>query len=180
MAAPEVAGTLALMRAEAPALTAAELKQALLATVDRKPQLAGRAVSGGRLNAATAVRAAMAAAGLAVPRADTDDDGVDVTLRHGDGREERVRARYLVGCDGAHSTVRKLAAIPFEGDAYEQRFMLGDIEADAAGRVHSFGCDGVVYNDGESESAGDAGRNSYRLAFWPRTRSPPVAATPRS
>ncbi len=55
---------------------AADLKQALLATVDRKPQLAGRAVSGGRLNAATAVRAAMAAAGLAVPRADTDDDGV--------------------------------------------------------------------------------------------------------
>jgi subtilisin family serine protease len=76
MAAPEVAGTLALMRATAPALTAADLKQALLSTVDRKPQLVGRAVSGGRLNAATAVRAAMAAAGLAVPRADTDDDGV--------------------------------------------------------------------------------------------------------
>ena len=33
-------------------------------------------MSGGRLNAATAVRAAMAAAGLPVPRADTDDDGV--------------------------------------------------------------------------------------------------------
>jgi thermitase len=76
MATPEVAGTLALMRSKAPGLGAAQLKQALLAAVDRKPQLAGRAVSGGRLNAATAVRAAMAAAGLPVPRADTDDDGV--------------------------------------------------------------------------------------------------------
>ena len=77
MAAPEVAATLALMSATAPTLTAAELKQALLAAVDRKPQLAGRAVSGGRLNAATAVRAAMAAAGLqASGPADTDDDGV--------------------------------------------------------------------------------------------------------
>ena len=44
-----------------------------------------------------------------------------------------MRTQYLVGCDGAHSTVRKLAGIPFEGDAYEQRFMLGDVEADAVG-----------------------------------------------
>ncbi|MBW8771196.1 MAG: FAD-dependent monooxygenase [Gemmatimonadetes bacterium] len=78
----------------------------------------------------------LAARGLAIERGvellqyDADEDGVDVTLRHGDGTEERVRAPYLIGCDGAHSTVRKLAAIPFSGDAYEQRFMLGDVEAD--------------------------------------------------
>ena len=60
-----------------------------------------------------------------------DDTGVDVTLRHLDGREERTRVRYLVGCDGAHSTVRKGAGIQFEGDAYLQDFLLGDLEADA-------------------------------------------------
>src|SRR4029079_18703759 len=71
--------------------------------------------------------------GVELVRYDVDASGVDVTLRHRDGAEERVRTQYLVGCDGAHSTVRKLAAIPFEGDAYEQRFMLGDVEADAQG-----------------------------------------------
>jgi 2-polyprenyl-6-methoxyphenol hydroxylase-like FAD-dependent oxidoreductase len=75
-----------------------------------------------------------------------DSDGVDVVLRDRAGAEERVRARWLVGCDGAHSAVRKLAGIPFEGDAYLQDFMLGDVEADAApgapplrrDTVHSF------------------------------------------
>jgi 2-polyprenyl-6-methoxyphenol hydroxylase-like FAD-dependent oxidoreductase len=71
--------------------------------------------------------------GVELVRYDADEYGVDVTLRHGDGAEERVRTQYLLGCDGAHSTVRRLAAIPFEGDAYEQRFMLGDVEGDAAG-----------------------------------------------
>ena len=71
--------------------------------------------------------------GVELVRYDADEGGIDVMLRHGDGAEERVRTQYLIGCDGAHSTVRKLAAIPFEGDAYEQRFMLGDVEADAQG-----------------------------------------------
>jgi 2-polyprenyl-6-methoxyphenol hydroxylase-like FAD-dependent oxidoreductase len=38
--------------------------------------------------------------------------------------------RYLAGCDGAHSTVRKATDIPFEGGAYLQNFALGDVEAD--------------------------------------------------
>ena len=59
-------------------------------------------------------------------------DGVDCALRHRDGRTEAVRVRYLVGCDGAHSTVRKRAGIAFEGDAYLQDFLLGDVEADAS------------------------------------------------
>lgn len=69
------------------------------------------------------------------------DAGVDCTLRHGDGREERVRAAYLIGCDGTHSTVRKGAGISFEGGAYPQDFVLGDVEADgplARDALHSF------------------------------------------
>ena len=61
------------------------------------------------------------------PNAET----VDCTLRRGDGHTESVRVRYLVGCDGAHSIVRREAGIAFEGDAYLQDFMLGDVEADA-------------------------------------------------
>jgi 2-polyprenyl-6-methoxyphenol hydroxylase-like FAD-dependent oxidoreductase len=57
-------------------------------------------------------------------------NGLICTLRHADEREEPVRVRYLAGCDGAHSTVRKAANIPFEGGAYEQNFALGDVEVD--------------------------------------------------
>jgi 2-polyprenyl-6-methoxyphenol hydroxylase-like FAD-dependent oxidoreductase len=62
-------------------------------------------------------------------------------LRHRDGREEQVRTRYLAGCDGAHSTVRKRAGIPFKGGAYLQDFMLGDLEVDGPleqAALHSF------------------------------------------
>jgi 2-polyprenyl-6-methoxyphenol hydroxylase-like FAD-dependent oxidoreductase len=67
--------------------------------------------------------------GLELVDFSTDDTGVDVVLRHSDGHEERTRASYLVGCDGAHSVVRKRVGIPFEGDAYLQDFLLGDLEA---------------------------------------------------
>jgi 2-polyprenyl-6-methoxyphenol hydroxylase-like FAD-dependent oxidoreductase len=57
-------------------------------------------------------------------------DQVACTLRHHDGRTEQVRARYLVGCDGAHSTVRTLAGMGFAGGSYPQTFVLADLEAD--------------------------------------------------
>jgi thermitase len=60
MAAPHVAGVLALMRAANPALTAAELRSRLLATVDVRAGLAGTTATGGRLNANAAVIAASA------------------------------------------------------------------------------------------------------------------------
>ncbi len=71
-----------------------------------------------------------------------DEDSCLCLLRHADGREERIRALYVVGCDGAHSTVRKGAGIPFEGGAYPQEFALGDVEADGllpVDAIHAFG-----------------------------------------
>jgi 2-polyprenyl-6-methoxyphenol hydroxylase-like FAD-dependent oxidoreductase len=68
------------------------------------------------------------------------DDGLQCRLQ-GDGREERVHARFLIGCDGAHSTVRKQSGIAFEGGSYPQDFALGDIEADGPlepGAINSF------------------------------------------
>jgi 2-polyprenyl-6-methoxyphenol hydroxylase-like FAD-dependent oxidoreductase len=56
-------------------------------------------------------------------------DEVVAELRHDGGRMERVSARYVVGCDGAHSTVRTLAGIGFEGGSYPQTFVLADLEA---------------------------------------------------
>ncbi len=47
-------------------------------------------------------------------------------LRSMDG-ERTVRSQWLVGCDGAHSAVRTLAAIAFEGGAYDESFVLADV-----------------------------------------------------
>lgn len=48
-----------------------------------------------------------------------DEHRVTATLRHADGMEEVVRAKYLVGCDGARSIVRKKLGLSFEGGRYE-------------------------------------------------------------
>ncbi|MFF3615071.1 FAD-dependent monooxygenase [Streptomyces sp. NPDC002580] len=61
---------------------------------------------------------------------DQDADGVTVALRSASGAEEEVRARYLVGCDGAHSVVRKRLGLTFEGSAFPEEYMLGDVEVD--------------------------------------------------
>ncbi len=60
----------------------------------------------------------------------TNDERVTCTVRHQDGFEEHVHARYLVGCDGPRSTVRHGAQIPFTGRAYPQTFLLADLEVD--------------------------------------------------
>jgi 2-polyprenyl-6-methoxyphenol hydroxylase-like FAD-dependent oxidoreductase len=61
---------------------------------------------------------------------DIQNDGVECLLRRDDGHQEQVRTQFLVGCDGAHSAVRKGAGISFEGGSYPQDFALGDVEAD--------------------------------------------------
>src|SRR2546425_906868 len=52
-----------------------------------------------------------------------DTDGVTATFDDGD----TIRARYVVGADGIHSTVREQAGIGFEGGAYQESFTLADV-----------------------------------------------------
>lgn len=59
------------------------------------------------------------------------DGGVTATLDH-NGEVSEVRAEFVVGCDGAHSAVRHLLNLPFEGAEYKQAFILADIESDEA------------------------------------------------
>ncbi|MGW6690462.1 FAD-dependent monooxygenase [Streptomyces sp. NPDC054961] len=59
-----------------------------------------------------------------------DEDGVTARLRTASGAGEELRARYLIGCDGAHSTVRKGLGLRFEGDAFAEGYMLADVVAD--------------------------------------------------
>ena len=66
--------------------------------------------------------------GVELLRFEQKDGVVSSTLRHADGREEQVVSRWLVGCDGARSTVRKQSGIEFSGAAVDMHFFLGDLE----------------------------------------------------
>ena len=56
-----------------------------------------------------------------------DASGVWATVSGPDGKEEQIRARWVAGCDGAHSTVRHLLSMPFTGEEYLDGFMLADV-----------------------------------------------------
>ncbi|HEY2794335.1 MAG TPA: rifampin monooxygenase [Micromonosporaceae bacterium] len=56
-----------------------------------------------------------------------DDDGVTVDVAGG----ESLRARYLVGCDGGRSTVRKVLGVAFPGEPSHVDTLLGEMELTA-------------------------------------------------
>jgi 2-polyprenyl-6-methoxyphenol hydroxylase-like FAD-dependent oxidoreductase len=60
---------------------------------------------------------------------DLNDDfpGAAATIVDADGLVHAVTARYVAGCDGVHSTVRRLAGIDFPGEAPPALFALADI-----------------------------------------------------
>ena len=53
-----------------------------------------------------------------------DDDAVSVELADG----TQLRSRYLVGCDGGRSTVRKLLGVGFPGEPTRVETLLGEME----------------------------------------------------
>jgi 2-polyprenyl-6-methoxyphenol hydroxylase-like FAD-dependent oxidoreductase len=55
-----------------------------------------------------------------------DDRGVTARLAGG----ARLRARYLVGCDGGRSTVRHLLGVGFPGEPAHTEWLLGEMEVD--------------------------------------------------
>jgi 2-polyprenyl-6-methoxyphenol hydroxylase-like FAD-dependent oxidoreductase len=57
-------------------------------------------------------------------------DGVEATLRNAKGETELVTARWLVGCDGAHSAVRAQLGVQFLGNALEESFAVADLRVD--------------------------------------------------
>ncbi|GAA3256902.1 FAD-dependent oxidoreductase [Nonomuraea helvata] len=60
-----------------------------------------------------------------------EQSSTGVTATTADGR--LIRASYVVGADGMHSTVREHSGISFTGDTYAQSFVLADVRLDWAG-----------------------------------------------
>ncbi|GAT68211.1 FAD-dependent oxidoreductase [Planomonospora sphaerica] len=81
------------------------------------------------------VRRGRAVAGL-------EQDGEGVTVELADG--ERLRSRYLVGCDGGRSTVRRLLGVGFPGEPSRNETLMGEMEVgvpqeEVAARVAEIG-----------------------------------------
>ncbi|WP_405093298.1 rifampin monooxygenase [Micromonospora sp. NBC_01392] len=68
-------------------------------------------------------RGAQVRRGGAVTGLAQDDDGVTVDLADG----QRLRTRYLVGCDGGRSTVRKLLGVGFPGEPARSETLFGEM-----------------------------------------------------
>src|ERR1700728_2642654 len=62
--------------------------------------------------------------------AQQDEDGVTVALERNNA-PAALRTSFVIGCDGAHSQVRKEMNVPLEGGDYAADFMLADIETNA-------------------------------------------------
>ena len=71
--------------------------------------------------------------GTEIVGVEQDSDGVTATVKDVDTHKEaKIRAKYLVGADGAHSAVRDLLKIPFEGRGVFSNSITIYFEADVA------------------------------------------------
>ncbi|QFY10196.1 FAD-dependent oxidoreductase [Nonomuraea phyllanthi] len=102
--------------------------------------------------------------GSALVAADQDADGVTAVL--GDGRT--VRTRWLIGCDGTSSTVRKLAGIGFPGVKVSERFLLVDAHLDTT--LDRSGTSGWVHPEGMLGAMPMPGDQWRLLAYDPQFR----------
>jgi 2-polyprenyl-6-methoxyphenol hydroxylase-like FAD-dependent oxidoreductase len=94
-----------------------------------------------------------------------DDDAVTLDARGPDGAYQ-LRARYLVGCDGAHSLVRKQAGVGFPGVTSTEISRIGQVRLPTA-KLARFGGGGVkVPGLGRLKLAGQVRtpRGTYSLA----------------
>jgi 2-polyprenyl-6-methoxyphenol hydroxylase-like FAD-dependent oxidoreductase len=98
-----------------------------------------------------------------------DPEGVDVDVRHPDGTTATLRARYVVGTDGARSTVRQSLGMPFPGKSAIRSVMLADVLLDRTpDQIFNFSSN----EDGFTFFA-PFGDGWYRIIAWNRHRQMP-------
>lgn len=59
-----------------------------------------------------------------------NEAGVTATLKNAGGKIETIDAKYLVGCDGAKSSVRHSLGLEFGGSTFERMFYVADVQID--------------------------------------------------
>ena len=76
--------------------------------------------------------------GHAVTTFTQDKDGVDLEVEDEGGARKIIRARYVVGCDGGRSSIRKMLGIPFEGNTDSNRWIVVDLANDPSGSPNAY------------------------------------------
>lgn len=69
-----------------------------------------------------------------------DEEGVSLSMNDPQGRQETVRARYLVACDGGNSLIRRALDISFEGKTAPNQWIVIDIANDPLGTPNVYLC----------------------------------------
>src|SRR5919206_5217041 len=102
-------------------------------------------------------------------------DGDDVVLDVDTGGTIRAeRARYVVGCDGAHSTVRRLLGVDFVGKQYQTHILLADVRLPQPPTEPMFA---RTNNDGAVICV-PFGDGWFRVIAWDRLREQAPLAEP--
>ena len=153
MATPHVAGAAALAFAAHPLATMADVRAALLGGVDPLPSLAGKTVTGGRLNLYRALRLVTApalttpadgsAVGRAVYVAGTAPPGSRVTLRFVDGAGSIVQRSVYAGPDGAFATTVGIGRLEPGGVSLQAAVRVGSGWSAVVSRSLSYGGPGL-------------------------------------
>lgn len=89
-------------------------------------------------------------------------DAVHTVLVHADGRRENLETRWVAGCDGARSAVRRNLGLAYDGDSYHRFFMLADVDIEWDGAPD----EGVFFlgsQEGYVAVAPLTGKGRYRL-----------------
>jgi 2-polyprenyl-6-methoxyphenol hydroxylase-like FAD-dependent oxidoreductase len=68
--------------------------------------------------------------GVSLERMTQWDGHVQAVTIDATGNRQEAHFKYIIGCDGAHSAVRKALGIAFEGSGMPYEFMLGDVHID--------------------------------------------------
>jgi 2-polyprenyl-6-methoxyphenol hydroxylase-like FAD-dependent oxidoreductase len=93
-----------------------------------------------------------------------DEDGTCAVVRRPDGVHETISARWLVGADGASSSVRHALGLGFSGRTYQQTGFLADVELDmSAGASPAPGALRLNLTRGGFVGMGQLSSGLYRL-----------------
>lgn len=92
-----------------------------------------------------------------------ESDKVIADLRQPTGETRQIAAKWVIGCDGAHSFVRKHLQLTFIGKAFHQIFSLADVKIQwkyPHNEVYAF-----FHPNGPLAAIPLPGENQYRLIF---------------
>src|SRR5258708_5087896 len=115
---------------------------------------------------------------IELTRFTASNDKVVSTLRHADGAEEIVETPWLIGCDGAHSTVRHQLGMEFHGETSLINWILADIHLENILRRPEINV--VWHADGllaTFPTAEDRDRVIATAELFPETPNPPPQPT---